>query len=235
MLKQLSRLENTRNLIILGFVLLMAVSLVLFYAPGRGGQVLEPSKNNSVVAKVNGDEITVADLAQLKENYLRMTGGQSLGAFGSSRMLLDGLIRDRVVVQEAARLGLSASEAELKERIVKQFTQNGKFVFTDASGKPDLERYKQAVASQSGDVERYERSVRDQIASEKLRAFVTASVNVSDEEVQQDYQRKNTTFDLSYVVVSVDKLAEKIQPTDQELAAFYDQHKTDYRYLEPQK
>ena len=35
MLKQLGRLERTRSIIIIGFAVLMAVSLVLFYAPGR--------------------------------------------------------------------------------------------------------------------------------------------------------------------------------------------------------
>src|SRR5213078_5154524 len=44
-----------------------------------------------------------------------------------------------------------------------------------------------------------------------------------------------TTFDLTYVVVSADKLAEKIQPTDDELKAYYEMHKTDYNILVPQK
>jgi peptidyl-prolyl cis-trans isomerase D len=39
---------------------------------------------------------------------------------------------------------------------------------------------------------------------------------------------------VTYAVVP-DKLAEKITPTDQDIRAYYDQHKTDYRYLEPQK
>ena len=41
---------------------------------------------------------------------------------------------------------------------------------------------------------------------------MSSSVNVSDDEVQQEYKKRNTTFDVSYVVVATDKLAEKIQP-----------------------
>src|SRR5207253_9357513 len=48
-------------------------------------------------------------------------------------------------------------------------------------------------------------------------------------------KRKNTTFDLTYVVVSVDKLAEKIQPTDAELKAYYEPHKAEYQFKLPQK
>jgi peptidyl-prolyl cis-trans isomerase D len=237
MLKQLSRLKHTRNILILGFVLFMAISLVIFYKPGSSGNAVEANKNTTVVAKVNGEEITVADIAQLKENYMQMLGGQiSLAQLGGNKRFLDGLIRDRVVSQEAARLNLSASQQELKDRLVKQFTDpTGKFVFVDANGKIDVKKYQDSVTNRYGDVERFERGIKDAIAQEKLRAFVTASVVLSPEEVQEDYKRKFTTFDLSYVIVSTDKLAEKIQPSDQDLKAYYEQHKAEFRIDQPQK
>lgn len=238
MLKQLSRLEKTRNVLILGFVGFMAVSLVIFYKPGSSGTNVEPAKDTRAVAKVGSEEVTVADIAQLKDSYMQMLGGQiSLAQLGGNKRFLDGLIRDRVVSLEAARLGLAASDAEVAERINKQYSDptSGKFVFLDANGKRDIEKYKESVSQRYGDVTRFERSVRDAIAQEKLRAFVAASVTVSADEVQKDYQRKNTSFEVTYAQVSADKLAEKITATDQDLHSYYDQHKTDYRYLEPQR
>ena len=228
MLKQLGRLERTRSIIIIGFAVLMAVSLIVFYAPGRSSTV-EPSKNTQVVAKVGGEEITVAAVAQLKDNYMQMFGGRiSLAQLGGNKRFVEGLIRDRVVAQEAARLGLAASDAEVADKIRKQFS--------DAAGQfVGLERYKESVTARYGDLETFERTVRDEIAQEKLKAFVTSAVVVSDEEVQEEYKRKNSTFDISYTVISPDKLAEKIQPSDEELKSYYEQHKTDYRILEPQK
>src|SRR5262245_34077194 len=229
MLKQLSRLERTSKYVIVGFIALMAVSLVIFYAPGRSARNIEPARSTEVVAKVGSDSITVSDLAQIKENYLQMTGGRfSIEQLGGYRRFLDGMIRDRVVAQEAQRLGLAASDAEVADRIRKQFT--------DASGQfVGIDRYRQSITARYGDVEKYEQSVRDMIAQEKLKAFITSSVNVSNEEVQEDYKRTNTELDLGYVVVSADKLAEKIQPSDDDLRSYFEQHKTDYRYLEPQR
>ena len=133
-----------------------------------------------------------------------------------------------VVAQEATRLGLSASDAEVAEKIRKQFS--------DASGQfVGMERYKQSVNARYGGVEEFERTVRDEIAQEKLRAFVTAAVKVPESEVLEDFKRTHSTFDLTYTVISTDKLAEKIQPTDDELKSYYEQHKTDFRILEPQK
>lgn len=228
MLKQLSRLERTRSIVIIGFAVLMAVSLVFFYAPGRSSTV-EPTKSTQVVAEVGGDEITVGDLARVTANFQQMYGGQiSLAQLGGTKRFLDGLVRDRVIAQEAARLGLSASDGEVGERVRKQFT--------DASGQfVGMERYKESVTARYGDIEAYEQEVRNDIAQEKLRAFVTASVRVSDEEVQSDFQRQNTTLDLSYAVITSDKLAEKIQVSDDEARSHFEQHKTDFRILEPQK
>src|SRR5436305_10901990 len=81
----------------------------------------------------------------------------------------------------------------------------------------------------------FERGVADDIAREKLEAFITASVRISEDDVREDFKRKNTTFDLTYVVVSASKLAEKIQPSEDELKTFYEKHKTDYNILVPQK
>ncbi len=232
MLRQLSRLERTRNIIIVGFALLMAVSLFLFFTPNRSSCTVEPTTSSEVLAKVAGDEITVADFATHKENLrarFSQFGGQiSLLQMGfTDTRLLDGLIQQLIIAQEAARLGLSASDAEVAEEIRKQFA--------DESGKVDIERYKGSVGASFGGVERFENAQRDAISAQKLKAFITAGVHVSEEEVQEDYKRKNTSFDLTYVVVSTDKLAEKIQPTEGELKAYYGQHQTDYRILEPQK
>jgi peptidyl-prolyl cis-trans isomerase D len=237
MLKQLSKFERTSKVLILGFVALMAVSLVLFFRPNSSSNQVEPTKSTEVLATVAGDEITVGDLAQLKAQYMQMLGGQmSLAQLGGDQRLLDGLIRDRVVTAEANRLSLGASEAEVGERIYKQYSDaSGKFLFTDASGKPDFQKYKETVTAQRGDWQKFEHSVADSIAREKLEAFVTASVRVSEDEVREDYKRKNTTFDLTYVVVSTDKLAEKIQPTDAELKTYYEQHKTEYQFKMPQR
>src|SRR5215213_7144278 len=229
MLKQLSRLERTRNIVILGFAVLMAVSLIVFYAPGRSASNIDPSRNTEVVAKVGSDTITVADLARVKENVMQMYGGRmSLAAFGGSRGFLDGLIQQHVTSQEAERLGLGASDAEVAQKIRKQFSDaSGKFLGED--------RYKEIVTARYGGVEKFENDMRDEISKEKLRAFITASINVSDDEVQEEYKRRNTSFDVAYISIAADKLAGKLQPSEEEMRSYYESHKTDYRYLEPQK
>src|SRR5882672_10879157 len=126
MLKQLSRFERTSKVLILGFVGLMALSLVLFFRPNSGSSNIEPTKSTEVLAKVNGAEITVGDFATQKlniQNQFSRFGGQvSLTQMGyTDDRILNGLISKKVTGQEAARLGLGASEAEVREKIAKMF------------------------------------------------------------------------------------------------------------------
>src|SRR5688500_8747544 len=202
MLKQLGRLERTRNIIIIGFAVLMAISLVVFYAPGRSATTVDPATSTEVVAKVGSDRITVADLVMMREGIRQRFGGQiSLAQLGGNKRFLESLIVSHVIKQEAERLGLSASEAELADKIKKQFS--------DASGVfVGVERYKESVVRYGG-VEKFENQMRNEIAQEKLKAFITSSVNVSEDEVQEEYKRKGTTFDISYVILSADKYAVK--------------------------
>lgn len=235
MLKALSRLERTRNIVILGFIGLMAVSLVFFFTPNRGANTIEPAKSAEVLAKVSGDEITVGEFATQKQRMQMQYSqfGMNLAQIGfTDQRLLDGLINRKVIAQEAERLGLAASDGEVKEKIAKMFSDpSGKFLLTDSSGRLDMSKYQERV----GDVAAFERGIAEDIAREKLGAFVTAGIRLSEDEVKEDYKKKNTTFDLTYVVVSSDSLAAKIQPSEDEMKAYFEQHKEEYKILVPQK
>ncbi len=236
MLKQLSRLERTRNIIIVGFAVLMAVSLIVFYAPGRNSSNLEPSKDTSVLAKVGREEITVADVAAQKESMQARYRGISLAQLGlTNKRILDGLIDKKIVELESIRLGLFPSEADVADEIRKQFRDPSTGEYINLDPDKDPARYKQIAISNAGSMEAFEQQFRDQLALRNLRAFVTAAIRVSEDEVKDDFQRTHSTFDVSYAVVSADKLAEKIQTSDEELKSYYEQHKTDFRILEPQK
>ncbi len=223
MLKFFSRLERTRNFVLLAFAILMVASLVFFYAPANRNTVSASlTRSEETAAKVGGEKITLGELALQQENMSR--GGRPM----PSKFLVDQLVRERLMRVEAKRLGLMTTDAEVASFIRKQFKS------TD--GTPfDQKRYEQSVTDQTGSVQKYEESVRDYLTAQKLQAFVTSGVTVSEQEVLEDYQRKNSKFDLTYVPVTSTDIAQTIKPTDDELKAYFEQNKKNYYLNDPQK
>lgn len=232
MLKFFSRLEKTRNALIIFFAAIVVLGMVVAGVYNRSGSaVANPFRSREVLAKVGGDEVTVADYSFQKktvEGYYSQFGGQiSLAQMGmTGERILDQAINLRIQAQEARRLGLTASDEEVRERIAKQF---------NLTSNDDVKRYKDFVVRNYGSVELFEQGMRDDVLVKKLRAYVTAGVQVSEAEVKEDFMRDNTAFDVAYVPVNAADLAEKITPSDEEMRQYFDAHKTDYRFLEPQK
>lgn len=225
MLKFFNRLEKTRNFFILIFGVLMVASLVFWGGSGiRSTANVDPSRSTETAAKVKGEEITVGQLYRQKQLYSRYSQGRPYPA----KLLLDGMIAGRITRVEAARLGLTASDAEVAAKIREDFKPQ--------DGKPfDQKVYEQNVIQQSGSIAAFEEGVRDDISGNKLRAFITSGVSVSEEEVLKDFQRKNTKFDLSYVAVSPAEFAQTITPTDAELRDYFERNKQSYYIGVPQK
>ncbi len=224
MLKFFSRLEKTRNFLLFAFAILMVASLVFFYAPTRNLVQENLSNSTATAASVSGEKVTLGELARQKESMDRFGGGRAF----PSKMMIDGLIRQRILRVEADRLGLRATDAEVAGEIRQQNKS------TD--GTPfDQALYERNVTEQYGGVADYEQTVRDQLSAQKLQAFLTSGVTVSEDELLKDFQRKNTKFDLSYVPVSVTELAQTVKPTDDELKTYFEQNKKSYYISVPQK
>lgn len=215
MLKFFTRLEKTRNFVLLLFAILMVGSLVFFYTPSSNTSLANLSQSEEAVATVSGHKVTVGEVVRQKENSSRFGQNQP------TRTMLDGMIGSRIARIEAERLGLTASDGEVAARI----RESNK----PTDGKPfDQAVYEQNVTEMFGNISTYEQSVRDDISAQKLSAFLTSGVTVSEQEVLEDYQRRNAKFDVNYVSVNNAELAKKITPTDAELRDYFEKNKQSY-------
>ncbi|MDQ3712662.1 MAG: SurA N-terminal domain-containing protein, partial [Acidobacteriota bacterium] len=108
-------MERTRNFVLLVFAIIMVVSLIVFYAPTRGDVAGNLTRNEETVAKVGGEQVTIADVALQQETMSRN------GRPAPSKTLLNQIIGQRLVRIEANRLGLGTSDAEVASFIRQQF------------------------------------------------------------------------------------------------------------------
>lgn len=228
MLKQISRAEKTRNTVILIFVILLLVSLVgsMFVANSLNNPASAMvSRSSDTLATVGGETITLGEVATQQENMARQFGGQYTPP---PKTVLNREIGSRITRLEANRLGLNATDSEVAAEICRSLKQQS----VDCK---DVEKYRRLITENVGSVEKFEQSVRDGLASDKVRAFLTSGVAVSETEVLDTYKRDKTTFDVAYVPVTPQLLAAKIQPSDDEIRAHFEKNKVPYFISTPQK
>lgn len=225
MLKFFNRLEKTRSFVLLLFAVIMVIGLVFWGGSGiQNSPAANLSQSKETAASVDGENITVGDIVRQREQFSQFSQGRPYPA----KLLINGMIGGKITRVEAERLGLTASDKEVADAIREQFKP--------ADGTPfDQKRYEQMINERYGSISEFEESVRDDISANKLRAFITSGVTVSEEEVLKEYQRKNSKFDLAYVTVNATDIAKTITPTDEELKAHFEQNKQNYYIAVPQK
>src|SRR5206468_11740135 len=166
-------------------------------------------------------------------SYVNRMSGQlnpeMLRAFHFERQIMDALVIRHVITEEAKRLGLNTSSAEVEQKILENavFRENGAFI--------GHSRYQAILAQHNLTVDDFESSVANEILTEKLKSFITAGVNVTDKQVEEEYKRRNEKAKLDYFVIDASKLEDKVTVSDQEQRDYYEKNKAKYTVNEKRK
>jgi peptidyl-prolyl cis-trans isomerase D len=218
---------------------IVVVSFVLLYIPSFLRDGTGAAGNNAVVAAVDGREITAQQFRRVYEQqmqvYRQSYGGnvdeRLLKQLGIDQRIVQQMIQEEASLAEADRLGITASDAEVRERILAlpAFQENGQFIGDT--------RYRQILAMQNPPMRPadFEDQVRRGIVTEKLQAALTGWITVSDAEVQQEFRKRNEKVKLAVVNFPADKFREGLQVTDADISKFFDDHKESYRVGEKRK
>jgi peptidyl-prolyl cis-trans isomerase D len=218
---------------------IVVVSFVVLYIPSFMNPVGVGAAPTSVVATVDGHDITVAtyqrvyqaQLAALQSTYRGELNTQLIRQLGIPQRVLQQLIDEQAVVAEAQRLGLTITDAELKERIVRMpgLQENGQFI-----GEA---RYRQLLQAQRPPMRPadFEDQLRRQLLAEKLQGALTAWVTVTDAEVEAEYRRRNEKVKLDLAVFKADQFRAGIEPTEAEISAHFTANQETYRQPEKRR
>jgi len=216
---------------------LVIVAFVYLYIPSFMKQ--EVAGNSEVVASVEGREITVGRFRQAYQRQMQAYRSQ-FGGNVDERMLKQLGIDQRIVQQmleeesglaEAARLGISVTDEEVRTRIATMpgLMENGQFIGED--------RYKQLLQIQNPPMtpNEFEEQIRRSATLEKFHAALTNWITVSDKELEDEYKRRNEKVKLAVVSFPADKFREGLDATDAELNTYYEAHKAELKIPEKRK
>jgi peptidyl-prolyl cis-trans isomerase D len=220
-------------------LVLVVLAFIIFYIPdflrGSGAD----ATSGETIASVDGRAITSGEFrrtytAQLQA-YRSAYGGnmseQLLKQLGIERQILQQMVDEQANLAEARRLGIDVSDEEVRQRIfaIPAFQDNGHFI--------GEQRYQQLLRMQRPPLTppEFEDGIRRSLTVEKLRASLTDWLSVPDKELEQEYRRRNDKVKLAVVSFIADKFRSQVNATDQEVAAYFDGHKNDFKIPEKRK
>ena len=196
-----------------------------------------PGTLTDVLAQVGDQEITVGEFQTLfrrqLQSYQVQSGGEItadlLRSMGIDRQLLQQVIDEYAALQEAARLGVTVSDAEVREAIVSlpAFQQDGEFI--GEAAYLQMLRMQQPPMSPA----EFEENVRRSLMLQRLQAALTDWITVSDDDVEREHVRRNERVRLSAISFRADDFREGLEATDDDVAALFEQNANDY--LVPEK
>jgi peptidyl-prolyl cis-trans isomerase D len=130
-----------------------------------------------------------------------------------------------LLIKEADRRGISTVDPE-----VIAFIQSIPLFQRDGEFNRDL--YENIIKhSFNREPRAFEEGIRGQIKIMKMFRGETMGLNIPDEAVRKEYERRNQKVQVSYTLVDPSSFTTGIMPSASELQAYYDAHRQDF--LEP--
>ena len=181
-------------------------------------------------ATVNGEKITQQEFAkaisQQQERVREQAGANFDPALFDKpeikRMILDSLINQRLLTNQARSTGLALSDDQLAQAIagVESFQKDGKF---------DKQRYEEALRSQNMSPMMFESRVRDELGIRQLiEGYVKngySSRTAADNLIRLNEQQRV----VSVAVISPDLFFKKIKVDEAAIKNYYEQNQNEFK------
>ena len=186
------------------------------------------STTDETAAEVNGEKITVTELNE-SLNAQRQRMIHELGPqFDPSilddpqwkKQVLEGLIRQRLLMQDARHSGLVVTDRDVKERITQAtaFQVNGKF---------DPKLYVQTVRQMGyPSPQQFIERLKNNLTLSQLQAGIAATEFATDAEVKAMADLQGQTRDIAVQTLSTDP--NSITVSDDDISHYYQEHGADF-------
>ncbi|MBM3115309.1 peptidylprolyl isomerase [Jeongeupia naejangsanensis] len=201
--KNKTAVQVVLGLVALGLVVGFGVS---GYSAMEGG--------DDFYAKVGGSRITERDVAQA-------TNGQTVSN-EMKPMVVEQLVRQKLLLQAAAKQNFVATESELQKAIaaIPAFQENGHF---------DPKKYETLLASQQMTAAQFEERVRDDIALRHLLSAFVAGNFQSQRTMDRMAKLLGEKRSVSVAVLKPEAYFAQANVSDAEIKQYYDQHQQELK------
>jgi len=185
------------------------------------------------IAYVNGELINGPEyekvyrdmLMSLQARYKSMWNDNMIKIFNLKQRALETLITQRLMSQAARELGLDVTEEEVQKAIMEYpaFQINGQF---------DMRQYQNLLSVNHMKPEDFEASITSELLDKKLKQFLFAFLNITDQEILEYYAFANEKVKIAFVAFNPESLEKSVKIDEAKLKEYFEKNKEQYRVPE---
>jgi len=221
-----------------------AISMCVYLIPGLTDTTAAAADTYAVVYPhwysrftASGETVTQTRVTQVAEQQLAQQGPQYANNPIIVKMFEQQvgtqLVEQKVLLAEAAKLGIHASDNDVRQYLHSGPT--GAVIFPDGKYIGDA-AYAQLISDRLNmSVADFESGVKEDIVLKRLQSLITAGVTVNPQEVRDTYRKNNIKIKFDYAVLSADDVGKSINPSDSDLEAFFKKNAASYATAVPEQ
>jgi peptidyl-prolyl cis-trans isomerase D len=222
--------EAVKKYLLIFFLSIVSIGMVITLAPIPNGDTSRTETN--VLASMDGSNITTMDLQRNIQSRFRNSpqADQARIIPAVAGTLLDEMIQQRALIVQGRKMGIGVSDKELGQSLqsIPWLLQDGQFI--------GMNGYQDRVLQQTGmSVVDFEAELRDRLLEDKIRSVVTDGVQVSPQEVREEFLHRNTKAKIEYVLFDPSQYIKSVQVTPQALDDFFKKSQQGYKMPEERK
>ena len=191
----------------------------------------------SKLATIGSTEITTEQFRQLYNDKLQQIGRQfgrpltsdQARAFGLDRQVLQQVVAEAALDEDARRKGLGVGDAEVMRQIIADPN------FQSPTGGFDAPRFQQLIRSLGFTEQRYIAEQRKVSLRRQIAGTVTSGVEPPKAMIEALSRYQNETRTIDYVKLDAAQAGTIEAPSPEALAAYFDERKTQFRAPEYRK
>ena len=204
MLEQMRKSSRSLLIMVL-FGIVIAVFIINFGPQSQGTTCEQMNKDDNYAAKVGSQTITSNDF---RYGFMLMGGAQKATKAAQQERLketvMDMLIERELLVETAEKLGVVVTDEEVEDRSPSPgspcWAPSALYPRLQKDGKFNYESFKMFVQFELGMTPKaFLAQQRKELMASRVRNVLREGVNVSDDEVKNEFVRKNRQLNLEYM------------------------------------
>ncbi len=219
--------KHAKSWLIKALIAIIAIVFVFYF--GYSFSAREGIKlamvNDEVITAVEYQKSYRSMLEALQREYRGMWSDNLVKVFDLKNRALDALITQKLVSQEAKKIGLDVTEKEIQDKIMS----NPSFQFR---GRFDESRYRAVLQNHQMTPEEFEVLLGREMIQDKVEQLLTTLSPVTDQEVLEQYTFANEKVKISYVEFKPDLFKNKITVEPAAMEKYFEDNKETYRIPE---